>query len=225
MLSLTYGFRIEWAQRATVRDNRVWLLDHIFARSAMSIRATDSLVEGNEFGVWPFEVKPPIPGGEDGSDPPDPADPCIEPEDLYGNLAAVVAYLLNAWLTIITAPPEQPYRARGGLHLRGSSERIDVIRNRIDGGSSHGIVLGGTYPDEVDAEEDPETGGAPTPPTLTLEQTVVPGKRGGRSRGSGDRTGAVADQRNGRGRADPYLPFRPKANSSSPCRPEPTGLR
>lgn len=175
VLSLTYGFRIEWAQRATVSDNRVWLLDHIFARSAMSIRGTDSLVEGNEFGVWPFEFKPPIPGGEDGGDPPDPADPCIEPEDLYGNLAAVVAYLLNAWLTIITAPPEQPYRARGGLHLRGSSERIDVIRNRIDGGSSHGIVLGGTYPDEVDAEEDPETGGAPESPTLTLEQTVVPG--------------------------------------------------
>lgn len=175
VLSLTYGFRIEWAQKATIAGNRVWLLDHAQARSAISIRASDSLIEKNVLGVWPYEFKPPVPGddGREEDEPPDPADPCIKPDQIYGNLILVVGYVLNAWLTVLTAAPQQPYRARGGLHLRGSCERIDVIGNRVDGGASHGIVLGGTYPDEITEQDRPETG--PVAPMLTLMGKTVPG--------------------------------------------------
>jgi len=169
VLALTYGFRINWAVQASIKHNRVWLLDHIDAHSAITIRATNSVLEGNTLGVWPFEFKPPIPGDDQDDDtPPDPADPCIEPEDLYGNLTLVVGYILNAWLTIITTAPVQPYRARGGLHLRGACEKVDVIRNRIDGGASHGIVLGGAYPSEMPQADDDDVGEAATVPRLTV---------------------------------------------------------
>lgn len=149
ILSLTYGMRLEYLHQGKITDNDVWLLDHIAAMSAISLRGTDSRVEKNTLGVWPFEFKPPIPGDDDDDTPPDPADPCIEPDDLYGNITLVVGYVLNAWLTILTLAPTQPYRARGGLHLRGGCERVLAVRNRIDGGAGHGITLGGAYPAEV----------------------------------------------------------------------------
>ncbi|MCU0912873.1 MAG: hypothetical protein MUE98_16640, partial [Rhodobacteraceae bacterium] len=164
VLALAYGFRVEWAEGARISDNRIWMLDHIDAHSAISIRATDSAITGNVLAVWPFEFDPPIPGGGGDDEPPDPADPCIDPEDLYGNVTAVVGYVVGIWLTIITLAPAQPYRARGGLHLRGGCTRIEVSGNRIDGGASHGIVLGGAYPAEVAAEPPPEPGPAPAPP-------------------------------------------------------------
>ena len=167
MLSLRYAIRVEWAHKSKIVDNDIWLLDHINALSAISLRATDSLVEKNTLGVWPFEFKPPIPGGDDDDTPPDPADPCIEPDDLYGNVTVVVGYVLNAWLTILNTPPTQPYRARGGLHLRGGCERISAIRNRIDGGAGHGITLGGLYPAELKGEPIPETEAA-APALVTI---------------------------------------------------------
>ncbi|MBP9185371.1 MAG: hypothetical protein KBF78_19735, partial [Fuscovulum sp.] len=89
MLALTHGIHIDTAEAVTLRDNRIWMLDHILALTAISLRATDALVADNTLAVWPLEFKPPIPGGDDDEDPPDPADPCIEPEDLYGNLMLV----------------------------------------------------------------------------------------------------------------------------------------
>ena len=175
VLALSYGLRLHDLQNATVQDNRIWMIDHVLARSAISIRATDSRIADNVLGVWPFEFS--LPGGEDDTDeePPDPADPCIEPEDLYGNLVAVVAYVQMVWLTAIGALPQQPYRALGGLHLRGSCTRIDVIGNRIDGGASHGIVLGGTYPAEVVAQPAPDLTHFRVAPKLTLPENEIPG--------------------------------------------------
>ena len=143
--------------------------------SAISIRATDSRIVENVLGVWPFEFS--LPGSEKDPDEelPDPADPCIEPEDLYGNLVAVIAHVHMVWLTAIVAPPEQPYRALGGLHLRGSCARIDVVGNRIDGGVSHGIVLGGTYPAEVKAQPAPDKGHLPVGATIKLPTNQIPG--------------------------------------------------
>ena len=175
VLALVYGLRLHELQNATVQDNRIWMIDHVLARSAISIRATDSRIVENVLGVWPFEFS--LPGSEKDPDEelPDPADPCIEPEDLYGNLVAVIAHVHMVWLTAIVAPPEQPYRALGGLHLRGSCARIDVVGNRIDGGVSHGIVLGGTYPAEVKAQPAPDKGHLPVGATIKLPKNQIPG--------------------------------------------------
>ena len=147
VLALAYGLRVESAERASIAENRIWMLDHIDAHSAISIRATDSAITGNVLAVWPFEFDPPIPGGGNGGNqPPDPADPCIDPEDLYGNIGLVVGYVVGIWVTVVSFAPAQPYRARGGLHLRGGCARIDVPRNRTDGRASHRIVLGRAQP-------------------------------------------------------------------------------
>ena len=179
VLSLTYGFRIEWVHNSKITDNYIWLLDHVSALSAISLRATDTLVEKNVLGVWPYEFKPPLGDGDDPQDPPDPADPCIEPDDLYGNIGVVVGYVLNAWLTIISQPPVNPYRARGGLHLRGACARVDVIRNRIDGGLSHGISLGGLYqpelPDDDGGDDVIGAASGPAPFVFTIQHKIAGG--------------------------------------------------
>jgi len=147
IMALTYGIHAESLFDLRILGNQIWLLDHPRGISTISVRAINALIEKNHTGVWPFEFKPPNGGGDDGEEP-DPADPCIEPEDLFGNITAVILYVANVWVGGFSIPPAQPYRARGGIHIKGSSERIDIRRNRIDGGLWHGITLGGVFADE-----------------------------------------------------------------------------
>jgi len=161
IMALTHGIHVETVGDVRILGNQIWLLDHPRGISTISIRATDALIEKNRTGVWPFEYKPPADDG-DGDDPPDPADPCIEPEELYGNITVIIGYVVNVWAGGFSIPPVQPYRARGGIHVKGSSERIDIRRNRIDGGLGHGITLGGVFPDE--SEGDGASDGEPDDP-------------------------------------------------------------
>ncbi|WP_209425141.1 hypothetical protein [Pararhodobacter sp. SW119] len=175
-LSLAYGFRVERAEKVRITGNRIWMLDHASALSAISLRARDALVERNVLAVWPHAFTPPVDDDEapERERTPDPADPCLEPEKLYGNLKLFVAHVLMVWTATIVATPEQPYRARGGLHLRGGCDRIDVIANRIAGGASHGIVLGGAYASEMPATEAPET--PPSPRVFRLPAGPIGGR-------------------------------------------------
>ncbi|MGD9614581.1 MAG: DUF6519 domain-containing protein [Alphaproteobacteria bacterium] len=159
ILAQTHGIRVETASDVRLLGNQIWLLDHPLGVSVISIRATDALIEKNRGGVWPFEYTPPGGDDPDGEEPPDPSDPCIEPEQLFANLTAVIAYVTFVWSEGFAAtPPEQPYRARGGIHVKGGSTRIDIRRNRIDGGLGHGITLGGVFPEPggEDREEEEE---------------------------------------------------------------------
>lgn len=169
IMALTFGIHVETANDVTILDNQIWLLDHPRGISTISIRATGALIEKNRTGVWPFEYKPPRDDGDDGDDDPDPADPCIESDELFDNIMAIVAYVSNAWLVSLTAqPPTQHYRARGGIHLKGGSERIDLRRNRITGGLGHGITLGGVFPDETAPGTPPDDGGDSGLPNPTV---------------------------------------------------------
>ena len=166
IMALTFGIHVETVSDVTLLGNQIWLLDHPRGIATISVRATGGLIEKNRTGVWPFEYKPP---GDDGGEEPDPADPCIEPDELFGNITAIVVYVSNAWITGLTSqPPTQPYRARGGIHLKGGSERVDLRRNRITGGLGHGITLGGVFPDETAPGTTPDDGGTPGLPNPTV---------------------------------------------------------
>lgn len=157
IMALTFGIHAESLFDLRVSGNQIWLLDHPRGISTISVRAIDALIEKNHTGVWPFEFKPPNGGGDDDEEP-DPADPCIEPDELFGNIKAVIIYVANVWVGGFSVPPAQPYRARGGIHVKGSSERIDIRRNRIDGGLWHGITLGGVFADENVEDNAPDDG-------------------------------------------------------------------
>lgn len=148
IMALDYGIRAESVRELKVLDNRIWLLDHIAGISTISLRAEDALIEKNHVGVWPFEFKVPGAPEEDDEEPVDPAEPCIEPDDFFGKITAVLIYVVGIWTAVLAKPPEQPYRARGGIHVRGGSTGVDLRRNRIDGGLGHGITLGGILPGE-----------------------------------------------------------------------------
>ncbi|MBM9594973.1 hypothetical protein [Roseitranquillus sediminis] len=158
IMALTHGIHVETVEDVRIIGNRIWLLDHPMGQSVISLRATGALIERNHCGVWPFEFSPP--GDEDDDDreePPDPSDPCIEPEDLFGNLTSVIAYVTFVWAgSLVATPPQQPYQARGGFHVKGGSTRVDILRNRIDGGLGHGITLGGVFPTGEEEEDDDE---------------------------------------------------------------------
>ena len=77
-------------------------------------------------------------------------DDCLTLEDIFGQLTLIYAYLVFVWQNRITAPPPQPYRAIGGIHLRGGCENVRVLENHIDGGAGHGVVLGGLLPGETE---------------------------------------------------------------------------
>ncbi len=176
IMALTHGIHVETVSDLRILSNQIWLLDHPHGVSTISIRANDALIERNRAGVWPFEYKPPKDGGGGETEPPDPAGPCIEPDDLYANLTAVVAYAINAWSSIYTTPPTQPYRARGGIHVKGGSERVDIRRNRINGGLGHGITLGGVFRDETQPATPAGTapdGSAEPEPTVNASGAVV----------------------------------------------------
>jgi hypothetical protein len=169
MMALTHAIRVETVEDIRILESQIWLLDHPLASTAISIRAFDGLIEKNRVGVWPFEYKPP--GGEDDTEaePPDPSDPCIEPDDLFTNIDAVLVYVRTVWAASFTPAPTQPYRARGGIHIKGASERIDLRRNRISGGLGHGITLGGV----LDSPEDEEDGEGPGPTIIENPQVDV----------------------------------------------------
>ena len=173
IMALTHGIHVETAADVRILKNQIWLLDHPRGVSTISIRATDALIEKNRTGVWPFEFKPPGGDDEPGDEPPDPADPCIEPDELFGNLQAIIGYVTTVWAGGFSAPPTQPYRARGGIHVKGSSERIDIRRNRIDGGLGHGITLGGVFPDgnDVPADDDEADSGILLNPEVSVIQS------------------------------------------------------
>lgn len=149
MMALTHGIHVDGAADLRILGNQIWVLDHPRAINTISVRAIDALIERNRTGVWPFEFggPPPSDGGDD--EPADPADPCIEPEELYEDPEAVVEYAQNVWASDHNeANTGQPYKARGGMHLKGGCAGVDIRRNRIIGGIGHGITLGGVFPDE-----------------------------------------------------------------------------
>lgn len=134
-----------------IANNRVWLMDTEHGRAAISLRVSEALAERNRVGVWPWTAQPPNndDGEADDDEPTTPDDPCVDPGELYGNMPWVMGYVVGIWTGVYVAQPAQPYRAWGGIHLRGGCESVRLLENHVDGGAGHGITLGGVMPDEL----------------------------------------------------------------------------
>jgi hypothetical protein len=170
ILALTYGVRVDHGRDIAVARNQLWILDRPQGMAALSLRILDGLVERNRLGVWPVNLTPPpTPGIEQ----PDPADDCIKPDDIYDSVTGILAYLVQVWTRMIQAPPPQPYRATGGIHLRGGCERVRLLQNKVDGGAGHGITLGGILPGETPPQTGPSEG--ENAPTVTSTTSPVAG--------------------------------------------------
>ncbi len=155
MIAKTYVLYIHLAENVVVANNTLWLLDQEQGLSVISLRARQTLVERNSIGVWPFKFTPPGTDDDDG-DQPDPNDDCLTFDDVFKNLVLIYTYLIFIWQNKVSSPPPQPYRAIGGIHLKGGCEHVRLLENRIDGGAGHGVVLGGLLPgeDEIRVSED-----------------------------------------------------------------------
>lgn len=136
-----------------IHHNRIRMLDKEKSGVAIYILAEDSVIERNNIGVIPAESIPPVipPGDET---PPEPTDPCTDPELVYKNTLYFVAYVDKTWNIPIIYPRKNPFRALGGIQIIAGSERIKVQENEINGGAGNGITLGGTLePVPSDSDE------------------------------------------------------------------------
>ncbi|PWV61192.1 helix-hairpin-helix domain-containing protein [Plasticicumulans acidivorans] len=168
VLAHDYGVRVDNARDVSLADNRIWVLDTSAGRCAISLRAEEARIERNRLGVWPFSVRPPGGDGGDGGSP-DPTDPCASPERLYARLPRLLTYAEFIWAGVRVAAIEPPYRALGGIHLRGACDGVHVLENDIDGGAGHGITLGGLLPGEAVPATDNDNQPLPS---VTLTQRV-----------------------------------------------------
>jgi len=150
ILARLYGLRADAVEELTVARNQIWIMDLAEGRAALSVRARHGLIERNRLAVWPFETRPEDPDRpDDGGGGEDPADPCREPGEFYLRLAAILPFVQAVWAARVLPKPRQPYRAQGGIHLRGACQRVRVLENRVEGGAGHGIALGGLLPGET----------------------------------------------------------------------------
>lgn len=136
-----------------IHHNRIRMLDKEKSGVAIFIVAEDSMIERNDIGVVPPESIPPPPGEEV---PPEPTDPCAEPEKIYENKRYLTWYTQLVWTVSVVFPLKKPFRALGGIQIAGGSERVKVLENRISGGAGNGITLGGAIPSELPGQEEGE---------------------------------------------------------------------
>ena len=159
--------RIDRARDIHIARNVIWQLDKLEAGAAISFEADGVLIERNRLGVVPAGTEPAPPGAPESPEGENPSDPCAESDLFYAVPFYVVAYASGIWSLLYLQVAVNPYRALGGIHVRAGSEQVRIADNRIMGGASNGITLGG----ELIARDRPRE--EPGPPdrrreTLTL---------------------------------------------------------
>jgi hypothetical protein len=156
MIARTNAIRATNAAQLTIAGNRLHLLDTVAGLATISILADDVLIERNTLVLLPFiDTTPGEPDVPDDDPTRDPADPCARPEILYQFPKLVMQYAFLVWSILIAQlVPKQPYRAIGGIHVRGGSERVRILENHIAGGAGNGVTLGG----DLDPAEAPASG-------------------------------------------------------------------
>ena len=160
ILGLTHAVKADGIEGLAIVDCDLWVVDDAKALSTLNLRAKSARVEKNRFGIWPRDLIPDDGNAQDNDNPGNPADPCFEPDDVYDNILIIIGIIVGLWNGTISAFPKQPYRAVGGIHVRGGARDIVIRSNRIEGGLGHGIALGGKAPGEPvkEAEEDTAPG-------------------------------------------------------------------
>ncbi|HUG25732.1 DUF6519 domain-containing protein, partial [Piscinibacter sp.] len=142
ILACTHAVSARNASHLAIAHNRIRMIDKAEGRAAIDVAADDVLIERNDIALVPAEHTPPV----DPEDPIDPVDPCAELERVYLKPLVFAAYLdklwllpLPLWLLLTLA---KPYRALGGIHVRGGSERVRILENQVAGGAGNGVTLG-----------------------------------------------------------------------------------
>jgi hypothetical protein len=170
ILACTHAVLARNASHLTIAQNRIRMLDKPEGRAAIHVGATDALIERNDIALIPAEHTPPV-DPDDPAGPVDPVDPCAELERIYPKRLVLNAYVSTLWLIalplILFVSLAKPYRALGGIQIRGGSERVRVLENRIAGGAGNGITLGAALAVAPPAQVEPE---------VELEKSVVQGR-------------------------------------------------
>lgn len=141
MQACTHAVRVVRGIDVTVASNRIRMIDKADGREAVWVMVEDATVKCNDIGVVPAGTVPP-PEVPDEPEPPDPEDPCAELRLVYRFPAVLLPYIEAVFAILAVLFPVNPYRARGGIKVAGSSERVAIRDNRIIGGAGHGVVLG-----------------------------------------------------------------------------------
>ena len=176
MLGRVNAIRVSGSADVTIARNRLHLLDTVQGLATVSLEADDALIERNTLVIVPAGRRPPGGDGGDGGGG-NPADPCADPADFYGNPILALGYLAFVWQLVHVDVPQDPYRALGGIHLRAGCERVRVLENVIRGGAGNGVLLGGAIDPATDTPavvEGPSTGPAGRAPSGAPRVLVTP---------------------------------------------------
>ncbi len=176
MIACVEGVRAEHVVELHIARNLVYLLDTEKGLAALSILADDAVIERNTLVVWPIDLTPPDDGsGNNGNNPGNPADPCADPADFYANIGITVGYVGYIWGYTLTALliPAAPYKAIGGIHLRGGCERVKLLQNMIHGGAGNGVTLGGLL---SAADTEPATSTGPVTAVAAPQVSIEAGQ-------------------------------------------------
>ena len=143
MLTGETAIDIRGGERITIERNNILLADRE-GTAAIQLQAEDALIKGNDIIVVPAGAKPPddkVPPPDGGT--PDPADPCADFTVFYFNPGYLTGYTTFFWATNFTITPATPsFQALGGIEVEAGSERVMILKNRIQGGAGNGVTLG-----------------------------------------------------------------------------------
>lgn len=142
ILACEQAIRVMRGIRINIHNNNIRMLDKEGGDVAVYMQAEDSAIERNDIMVVPADKTPPIDQPDNGATI-NPIDPCARFDRIFTNARFFYAYTKLYWGIAVTATPENPYTAIGGVQVAGSSERITIRDNRINGGAGNGITLGG----------------------------------------------------------------------------------
>lgn len=142
---------------AEISDCRLAVVDSDFGKAVIDAYAESSIIKDNLCFVIPAGNKPPTEDDEGPQPENTPSDPCADSADFYGNsgfLWIYAEYIWNFVTMVVDFVNEQPpYKAIGGVHLRGGCQTMRVYDNIIRGGRGHGITFGGILISNAEKEQ------------------------------------------------------------------------
>lgn len=156
ILACTHAVFARHASHLTISHNRIRMFDRAEGRAAIDVSGEDILIERNDIALVPAERTPPV-DPDNPDEPVDPVDPCLRFVDIFRIPLVFNRYVSTFWSLklplLLFLGLLRPYRALGGIQLRGGCERVRVLENTVIGGAGNGITLGAQVIAEQPQEE------------------------------------------------------------------------
>jgi|GEM_PF-859775 len=144
ILALERGIDVRGGRDVAMRANTIRIVDRDDGGVGIVVQGDDVVVVDNDVRVVPAEANPQPP--EDDAEPTEPPvlNDCVSTDELFDDSAGLVVYgmFAFAWTYVDAGQAARRYRARGGIQVRGGSERVVLRANRVSGGAGNGITLG-----------------------------------------------------------------------------------